>query len=487
LVEDKGKTVTDDLALPTKKQPFHFLLTATRQDPNLCKTLLSSALLGYPSPIILAWQDDRIGGALGGGSHLAKISKALGYLESLGPEHDEDLVLMIDGYDIWFQLRVEVLVERYHRLNAEANDRLKKRLGRAFHKENIKQKIIFGAGKRCAPNDLWSVGCYAVPDSPIPADVYNHNTDTVMGHNHIYSSRQRYVNSGYVIGTIGEMRQLFTRANEMVQRHIDHPIYSGSDQAMFVIIFGQQEYQREVFRLQHGGMMEKLMHPSKAVKPASSFIQGTYIDNILNPSFSHDGFTITAGRQYEFGIGLDYFSDLGHQTMNSDIWRDALWLTYTDPSPGAMHNQIKKKSTRSRWDCKENLIEEIPADIMRHPRPMADIFTGSDATAAASWNDIPLYTHLCLGTIPVMVHHNGVKGRRERSWPLLWLQPHARSMLDSMRVNYNDSQSAIGTFKEFREAPTLTRPGGAWTDKGVWLDWPEMCPREYDAELYRDT
>lgn len=59
--------------------------------------------------------------------------------------------------DIWFQLRPEVLVSRYHSINDAANQRLRQRLGRAVEAENLQQKIIFGAGKRCAPNQVSSV------------------------------------------------------------------------------------------------------------------------------------------------------------------------------------------------------------------------------------------------------------------------------------------------------------------------------------------
>ena len=172
------------------KSDFHLLLPATNKDVNLCKTLLTAAVLDYPTPTLIAWnqtfdntgknslgsrQDAPwltvTGGLLGGGSHVGKITGVLQYLESLDSSADSDLVLMMDSYglllfplldeikahtvaDIWFQLRPEVLLSRYHAINEAANVRLRQRLGSAVDAEDLQQTIIFGAGKRCAPNQV---------------------------------------------------------------------------------------------------------------------------------------------------------------------------------------------------------------------------------------------------------------------------------------------------------------------------------------------
>jgi hypothetical protein len=95
------------------------LIPANNPDVNLCKTLLTSNALGYPDPIILAWQekydtgefcetsidtsnngtlsDNATDYLLGGGSHLAKISAVLDWLEK-SEAADNDLVVMMDAY-----------------------------------------------------------------------------------------------------------------------------------------------------------------------------------------------------------------------------------------------------------------------------------------------------------------------------------------------------------------------------------------------------
>lgn len=81
-------------------------------------------------------------------------------------------------------------------INQKANQRLRARLGNAYNAEHIRQTIVFGAGKRCAPNQMHTVACYPIPGSPLPDDLYGANTDTIMGKNKYTSMKQRYLNSG---------------------------------------------------------------------------------------------------------------------------------------------------------------------------------------------------------------------------------------------------------------------------------------------------
>lgn len=466
---------------------MHFLIPATDVNINLCKTLLTAGILGYPSPSILAWQEpyDEQGG-LGGGSHLLKISRTLEYLNSLGPAQDEELVFMIDAYDIQFQLPVEVLINRFFKVNEAANDRLQNALGAAYQKERIRQTIVFGAGKRCAPNALWEVACYTVPMSPAPADTYNNNTDTVLGHNQWYSVRQRYINSGYIIGPVKEMRKLFVRAQEWVDAHKEHPIYGASDQAIFALIMGEQNYVREQKRLQHVSILDKLFR-TRLAKPIDNNIHGLYIDNILHPSTTHTAFDPKPGVDYEFGIGLDYESDLGHQTMNSDIGRDSQWIQYTTEEWSSMQEQVNEKFNRhGKLDCKLNVPALPASDVMSSARPFHLLEGNSDAVSESSWNTIPLYTHLCFGTQPVMIHHNGGKERREQTWTQLWFQSRARDLLVA-QMETRGSARDIHRWEDFKKDPGVKQAGGAWTDRGEWVPWWQMCPDStYGGELYRN-
>lgn len=200
---------------------------------------------------------------MAGGSHVMKILGVLEYLEGLDSSADDDLVMMMDAYggswyeytnranqdahreaDIWFQLRVETLIERYYAINAAENARIRERLGRAAEVEAIEQTIIFGSGKRCAPNQVHTVACYPIPDSPVPMDAYGPNTDTIMGRNKYTSLRQRWLNSGYIIGPVKDLRPMFKRALEKVEALKDHPEWdngSGGMDFMYVALMSTSD------------------------------------------------------------------------------------------------------------------------------------------------------------------------------------------------------------------------------------------------------
>lgn len=456
----------------TTKRPndpkLHLLLPTTNGDVNLCKTILSAKALGYPEPVVLGWGDKYdTWYLLAGGSHFGKISKVLEYLESMSPEQDNDLVLMIDAFDIWFQLPPQILVERYYSINERANKRISKRMGRAAEIENIKQTIIFGAGKRCAPNQRHTIACYPLPVSPVHDDIYGANTDTVMGRNQWYSHRQRYLNSGYIIGPAKDMRAMFRTVWEKAQNwqtagHMDNGsggsdlAYHASDQAVFAVVFGEQEYQREVMRRRHASSWTG---QHKVQSPVNK-IEGTEIGDVLNPPFTHEKMEPLDGRPCEYGIGLDYFSDLGHQTANADM--DGTWLRYDEP-----HDVIldKTREGRNEFDCKYHGDFKIPSDMKIYDETRI-------LPRKRKWEHVNLYTNICLGTIPVMPHFNGDKTARELQWSLFWVQQYGKSIVENSE-RLRGGRIGASMWKKHEQTQFLT--------------WDALCPANYTEELFRGS
>ncbi|KAH0400951.1 hypothetical protein KCU89_g4663, partial [Aureobasidium melanogenum] len=451
-----------------KDQKLHVLLPTTIGDVNLCKTILSAKAMGYPEPIILGWGDKfDTWYLLAGGSHLAKISRVLEYLESMSPKQENDLVLMMDAFDIWFQLPPETLIERYHSVNGRANKRISEHMGKAAEIEDIKQTIIFGAGKRCAPNQLHTIACYPVPVSPVHDDIYGANTDTVMGRNKYTSHRQRYLNSGYIIGPVKDMKAMFRTAWEKVQNwpEVDPNDngsggsdfgYHASDQAVFAVMFGEQEYQRQVMRQRHTSTWTGKYRKTHSINK----VEGTEVRDILNPPFTHESMEPLEGRPCEYGIGMDYFSDLGHQTANAE-W-DGMWLRYDD-APDVFLN--KTREGRNDFDCKYHGDYKIPSDMKIYDETKF-------LPERRRWEHVNLYTNLCMGTIPVMAHFNGDKTARERQWPLFWVQQYGKWIVENFE-----------------------RLGGGRIGASMWkkdeqtqfLGWDVLCPAEYSEELFRGS
>ncbi|KAF5530868.1 hypothetical protein FNAPI_13452 [Fusarium napiforme] len=102
----------DMAKLPSKDRRLSIVLSANMQSHHECAGIGSKG-----------WK---------GGSHLAKITGTLGYLDSVSkpdtPDEnrleENDIVVLADSYDVWFQLPPEILLKRYHEANRQADHRL---------------------------------------------------------------------------------------------------------------------------------------------------------------------------------------------------------------------------------------------------------------------------------------------------------------------------------------------------------------------------
>ena len=263
------------------------------------------------------------------------------------------------------------------------------------------------------------------------------------------------------------MRAMFRRASEKAARardsvnvvdpDFDAFLELGSDQAIFHHMLGEQEYQREVMRRRYGE------------KPRGrTVVEGAAIDDILDPVMPHEVLSEKADRSDEFGMGLDYWSDLGTQTaLNED---DARWLTYR----GAIPEQMLSRP-RQTWSCTPHVEGVLPDDLLNSSGvPRAAVSDASQFSVSHGWDEVPLYTNVCLDTVPVIVNHNGDRAQRERDWPEMWLQPHGRQLIEEML-----DREEGGSNGEIR--------GGAYDGPGGhYHRWGELCPSTVEKELYRD-
>ena len=108
-------------------------------------------------------------------SHLAKLRTIQRYLNKFGPESADDLILIVDGFDVLFQVPVEVLIERYFNVVEMSEERLGERLGMKaseLHELGMRQTIFWGPAKVCFPGDTTAVRCWGAPDSGLPDDIW---------------------------------------------------------------------------------------------------------------------------------------------------------------------------------------------------------------------------------------------------------------------------------------------------------------------------
>ncbi|KAK5093207.1 hypothetical protein LTR70_004850 [Exophiala xenobiotica] len=403
---------------------YHLLIPASEGNANLCKTLFSAAALGYPTPRLINWQrkfDDP--NLIFGGSHIAKIEGVLNILRQLEPASDKELVSIIDGYDVWFQLRPEVLIGRYHEINDRANRRIRVRLGsRLVESQNISQTVVFSSQKKCWPASEDDPACFAVPQSELADDVYGPRTDQDIGDekNPFVKMRQRYLNSGTVIGPVEDVRAIYERALDKLSFGAN----IGSDQGIFADILGEQEYQREVLRAQNLTRWQIMR-----AWLLRTFLRITDVqDDVTWPHPTRHRMDAEAlgDKRYEFHLGIDYQSELSQPTVFSED--DLAWIKHNDQI------QISEKSTSAGIPGPPRL-KGLPRDIAKSRPPFwaPDIDSANRFPAEGSWENMSTYTNLWTGITPVAIHHNahrdGLKGRIQTFWNETWFFPHLRELL----------------------------------------------------------
>lgn len=308
-------------------------------------------------------------------------------------------------------------MQRWRKVTRGADLRTSQRMDKKTSTPIFRHSIVFGAGKRCTPNLFHTVACYAVPESPLPKDLYGANTDTIVGVNRWSSLRQRYLNAGVAVGTVGDMRRIFSHASDKLSQIKEHEefdngshesdfIYRGSDQSVWNTIFGEQEFQREGMRREG--------KPYSSVEP--SWMEGTKIDDPIEPYFTHQSMEKATPGRHEFGIALDYWSEVTQQTINTE--QDTRFLHYSRP----LTEQLEPSSP---FDCKPR-SRQLPADLQSGLPPYY-----SSGNANATWADVPLFSNICLDSVPVIVHHNGIKAARETMWHKFWVSDLLKSLRKS--------------------------------------------------------
>lgn len=384
----------DIAKLPSRDRRLSIVLPANNPDHDLCKVITSALALGYPAPVIVNWGKtyDKSKGWKGG-SHLAKITGTLEYLDSVSnpdtPDEnrleENDIVVLTDSYDVWFQLPPEVLLKRYHEANRQANQRLASKWnGRG--KPPMEQTIIISAQKKCfpPPSSGSVLHCDQLPESPARQDLYGPNTD--KDPEVFHDVRPKYLNSGSMIGPVGDMRKYFRRVHERMQRGLANGKDLYSDQGIFGEIFAEQEIWRRWLRKNTVSRKDK------------SF-------DVMHSDF-------------EYHVGLDYMQNLFIPTVFEE----------QDGKITALNNEtgIAEKSVSLGIEPR---LDGVPDDIQSSTNPL-NMHVLHDP---ADWGDMPVYADFYSTAIPVVVHHNahkdGAKKRRYLWWDRIWFFPYLRQLI----------------------------------------------------------
>ncbi|MDI1489072.1 MAG: hypothetical protein OHK93_008350 [Ramalina farinacea] len=289
---------------------LHILVPTSDASIEYCRTSLSAATLGYPAIHVVGWEDRYSADEFGDGAkEWGKLLATLKYLESLPQERDDDLILVIDAHDTWFQLRPEVLVRRYREITKQADQRLMKKMEKIVNERDIRTSVVFPAQRACPTGSEDDITCYAAPASPLASNPKSLKpVDTESYDDSVVDPFLRYPDPGMMLGTASSLHKLH---HDAYHQWGQHPKQYPSRHSIFSLLFSNQEYLREL-----------LYQEPRNPKSKSSSFTTTHPDpqSIITTTISPDL------PNFEYGIALDYTSLLSLHSSSSA----ATWLNHTD-------------------------------------------------------------------------------------------------------------------------------------------------------------
>ena len=466
-------------------------MPASESNTDLCKTLLSAFVLSYPPPTLVNYGKTFEGSGWDKGSHAGKIRGVYDFLNDEAKVKDDDLVLIIDGYDAWFQLPPDVMIRRYRTMVREGNERLRRRYGMVTsakqgeagalgREQRYTQKVIFGADKICWPNPAEDPACAAVPYSTLSKDIYGPETDK---DSKAFTNRPRYLNSGTVIGPAADVRAIYKYAVKKVEEKGRGEI---GDQFVFAEIFGEQEYQRETLRRSSQGIDGRFYDWLSNTLGTS--------ESPLSANITINNMTAIPGQSYEYSLGLDYESTI-FQTMTHSA-ADIEYITY--------NSSAFLSSIQAAHPSLHGLPFFLPQDLQTANAPFSYVSPGNhtlDSTAKKglllpysanldalpgqepgqqalepTWHTLPLATNIYAASIPALLHINGDKTLLASWWDKMWFYPYSRALLRRyVRSTQGATAAAAAERGGTRWWDSRGGRGGVWTDNSEWMGWGEIC------------
>ncbi|CAG7561266.1 unnamed protein product [Fusarium equiseti] len=372
---------------------------------------MSAVAMGYPMPVLLNWKREFNRPAWHfAGSHIAKLESLLAAIEVLlKTGSEDDVAVMVDAYDLWFQLPPSVLLERYHRLNHEADERVRRQwrdlnINADFPISPPKQDIIITTAKDCFPDAYSGSNPHYEhwPESLMPKDMYGPDTDKVPWSfdpaRKYKNVRPRCVNSGLIMGSLGALRDALRRSKEKIDAVAMKGRQLWSDQALIGEVIGDQEIWREWVR--HLG----------------SSWNGSTAANNPNHEVRRIADAALLGQRFEFGIGLDYNFTTAPPTCSSE--EDGYFVHLLDEV------KIHKESQKAG----------VPGPIRTNGIPPEIQSINDTILSSIKWGAIPLYTDFFFGTTPIAIHHNAYvnglkKSRLKDWWDKMWYHAQLRHLI----------------------------------------------------------
>lgn len=453
---------------------FHLLMTSENDSDDFCKSTLSAMLLNYPPPTGVNLHQTFI---RPGHKEWQTLSGIKEYLHNGKLVHDQDLLLIVDGRDTWFQLPSDVIIKQYEAVIEYANARLLQKYGVDENKrQRFNQTIVFGAEKSC---DGGVESCKYAPESILPLDLYGASEGTIYEED----LPARNLNSRVVMGPAKDLRVLFDAALQKFQKDNSE---KQTMQSVLASMFGEQQLRRDAALTEGKSASIKLQEwVGKASKEHAAAERRLESANaIIHPEKTH-----------EYSIGLDYTHTL-FQPLALTHSGELLPLKHDNSTnlslyrhPGTItpHLSLPPTLLASKlpfWS--PNLYLHNPSPETNKPAYIDKLDYDFDLDRLPDrhtpWSDIPLIQNTYTGAIPALVLRSAQNSKApglsndQMSFNNLWFAKYKRALL---RQYFRTPQSPNGYHNSVvggdRFWDQRGGRGGVWTSKEqIWLPWGEV-------------
>ncbi|KAF2130257.1 hypothetical protein P153DRAFT_356058 [Dothidotthia symphoricarpi CBS 119687] len=445
-------------ALKKTTPNFHLLIMPSEKDSNdFCKTTLSAMLLNYPPPSAINMHKTFENDFQRDNATLFHIQN---YLDNDKLVHDEDLVLIVDGQNSWFQLPSIVMIKQYESVLEDANARLRKK----YSTNRFNQTIVFGAMKRCEGGDM---ACQYAPPNPVAFDLYGKDTD-----GRVRDMPAKYLSSQTIMGPAKDLRVMYRAA---VAKFLGEDGQDQTIQSVFATLFGEQQLGRDAAEKEKGTKLRKFL----GVEAKWTGEQRPETTNVT--------------QQHEYSMGLDYT----HTLFQPVIYRaqnELVALThdnttdlsqYRHPNTLTPHLSLPPALSQAQapfWRSDPHLHNPSPNDKPAYIDKLdynLNIDTLPDRHTP--WANVPLLQNTYTGAIPAVVLNSPTITHKDTStinpsWNTMWYSHYKRALL---RNYFRTPQSANGYHNSLvggdRAWDTRGGRGGVWTaEEQTWFPWGEI-------------
>lgn len=414
-------------------------------------------------PLLVGWHGKGLFSAKK--SLLAKIRAIEVYLDSLPAAEDEDLILIVDGFDVLMQLPPEVMIARYFEMRVAAENRLAELTGLSIpelHEKDIKQTVFWGPDKICWPINWDEPRCWAVPSSSLPEKAFGPKS----GNGDMYYNDPRWLNSGTVMAPVSDLRELIHDTMAEINATYDKKFSAReADQYYLSNIWGRQEYYRSLQLSKD----DKVEGEVGGHRPAKLRDGSEKTEFHIAIDYESQLFQTKAG--YEPFFGFKKFNKDGFTaTMDVDMFSEGKKFK---PYDIRMPVAVQKALTR--------LYESVPE--AHHGKTAGQWLAG-----------LNLGTNFVTRHIYALWHCTASKEFVDEEYPKLWFFSFASSLIKASIAAFQDSNSigegevlggrkwvAKTTYPD--DGGLRDRLGGAWSDEkpGKFVGFKAMCGEYFDT------